>query len=132
MTSIANAGALQLIQFQSMEPSNLSAVTRTGIEAERIAYAGLEMSEHLRSSSRTMAKKRTFAEMDTQPLTGFRNVPVQMAQSPSTAKVVRRIGQAISEAEASKSRRRSLKMQRNQMEIDNKRTEKSAITARRD
>ena len=63
-----------------------------------------------------MAKKRAFTQMDTQPLMDFRNVPMQMAQSPSKRKVIRRAGQAISDAEASTSRRRFLKMQRDQME----------------
>ena len=71
-----------------------------------------------------MAKKRAFTQMDTQPLTGFRNVPMPMAQSPSKRKVIRRAGQAISDAEASTSRRRSLKMQREQMESDRKRKRK--------
>ena len=71
-----------------------------------------------------MAKKRAFTQMDTQPLTGFRNVPVQMAQSPSKLKLVRRTGQEISDAEASTSRQRSLKMQRDQMESGRKRKSK--------
>ena len=72
-----------------------------------------------------MAKKRAFTQMDTQPLTGFQNVPVQMAQSPSKREVIRRAGQAISDAEASTWKRRSLKMQREQMESDRKRKSKA-------
>jgi hypothetical protein len=88
-------------------------------------FAGLELSKFIIGIAHTNGKKRAFIEMDTHPLTGFRNVPVQMAQSPSKTRVVRRTGQAISDAEASTSRRRSPKMQREQMESDRKRKSKA-------
>ena len=94
------------------------------IAVEQIMFAGLGMGEFLFRSSYKVTKKRAFTQMNTQPQTGFRNVPVQMAQLPSKVKVVRKTGQAISDAEASTSRRRSLKMQREQMESDRMRKSK--------
>ena len=64
-----------------------------------------------------MAKKRTSAAMETQPLTVWRNAPTPMADCPSKRLKHARLSQAaVPRAEAEATRRGSLKKQRSQMD----------------
>ena len=88
-------------------------------------FVGLEMSESVFRIAHTQNGKEARIHSDGYSAADGLSECARANGVPSKRKVVRRTGQAISDAEASTSRRRSLKMQREQMESDRKRKSKA-------